>query len=231
MKKIGLVGGTGWVSTIEYYRIINEQVGKIRGGLSSAECILYSVNYEEINQLNLNRDDESVYQVIRNAALAVSNAGAKSLFLCANTLHRYAERLEPEVNIPVIHIADVTAKAINMKGINRIGLLGTRPTMELDFYRKHLEEAGISMLIPEKEDRDFIQKASDEELMKGVFWPGTKKRFLSITGQLRAAGAAGIVLGCTEIPLLISQADLSVPVFNTLEIHARAAADECLSEE
>jgi aspartate racemase len=230
MKTIGLVGGTGWVSTIEYYRIINEVVGKERGGLASAECILYSLNYGVINDLNHQGDDEAVYNIILHASASVASAGASSLFLCANTLHRYADRLEQALPIPIIHIADVTAKAINARGLSTIGLLGTRATMEMDFYRKRLEKAGIEVIIPEEDDRVFIQKAVDEELLKGIFWPGTKKRFLSITGQLKAHGAAGIVLGCTEIPLLISQADHSVPVFNTLELHAKAAAEECLSE-
>jgi aspartate racemase len=228
MKTIGLVGGTGWVSTVEYYRILNELVNKRLGGLANAECILYSVNYGKIDEYNHKGDDEAVFQIVLHACESVIKGGAQSLFLCANTLHRYADRLEEIISVPLIHIADVTAQTIVARGLSKIGLLGTKATMEMDFYRKHLEKAGIEMIIPEPADRDFMQKSIDEELLKGIFWPGTKKRFLSIAGQLRAHGADGIVLGCTEIPLLISQADLSVPVFNTLEIHARAAAEECL---
>lgn len=225
MKTIGLIGGTGWVSTLEYYRLINKETNKQLGGHNAARCILYSFNYADINECNLRDDHEGVYRLVLDAAIKLKNANADCLILCANTLHQYVERLDEEIKLPIIHIADATANEIKKIGLNTIGLLGTKFTMEMDFYTRKLSEAGITSLVPEKSERLFIHSAIMNELLKEQFMSETKKRFLDIINDLEQKGAQGIVLGCTEIPLLIKQADIHLPVFNTLEIHAKAAVD------
>lgn len=230
MKTIGLIGGTGWVSTLEYYRLINEETNKQLGGLNAARCILYSFNYEDINQCNLRDDHEGVYKFVLDAAVKLKNAGAECLVLCANTMHQYVERLDTEIKLPIIHIADATAVEIKKQGLTTIGLLGTKFTMEMDFYTKRLSSAGINSLVAEKPERLFIHNTIMDELLKEVFKPETKKKFLEIINDLEQKGAQGIVLGCTEIPLLIKQADTSLPVFNTLQIHAKAAVEYAVND-
>jgi len=230
MKTIGLIGGTGWVSTLEYYRLINEETNKRLGGLNAARCILYSFNYADINECNIRDDHEGVYKFVLDAALKLKNAGADCLVLCANTMHQYVERLDEEIKLPIIHIADATAAEIKKHGLSSIGLLGTKFTMEMDFYTRRLSAAGINSLVPGKPERLFIHNTIMEELLKEIFKPESKKRFLEIINDLEQKGAEGIVLGCTEIPLLIKQADTHLPVFNTLEIHAKAAVDFAVKE-
>ncbi len=230
MKTIGLIGGTGWVSTLEYYRIINEETNKRLGGLNAARCILYSFNYADINECNIRDDHEGVYKFVLDAALKLKNAGTDCLVLCANTMHQYVERLDEEIKLPIIHIADATASEIKKHGLSSIGLLGTKFTMEMDFYTKRLSAAGINSLVPEKPERIFIHNTIMEELLKEIFKPESKKRFLEIINDLEQKGAEGIVLGCTEIPLLIKQADTHLPIFNTLEIHAKAAVDFAIKQ-
>lgn len=230
MKTIGLIGGTGWVSTLEYYRLINEETNKQLGGHNAARCILYSFNYADINECNLREDHEGVYNFVLDAAIKLKNASADCLVLCANTLHQYADRLVEEVKLPIIHIADATAVEIKKQGLSTIGLLGTKFTMEMDFYTKKLSEAGLSSVVPEKSERLFIHNTIMNELIKEIFKPESKKRFLDIINDLEQKGAQGIVLGCTEIPLLIKQSDTNLPVFNTLEIHAKAAVDYAVKD-
>lgn len=225
MKTIGLIGGTGWVSTLEYYRLINQGINAKLGGHNSARCILYSVNYADINECNLHDNHEGVYNIVLNAANRLNSAKVDFLVLCANTLHQYVDRLTSEVGLPIVHIADATANEIKKNGFNTIGLLGTKFTMEMDFYTRKLSEAGITSLVPEKSERLFIHNAIMNELLKEQFKPETKKRFLDIINDLEQKGAQGIVLGCTEIPLLIKQTDTHLPVFNTLDIHAGAIVD------
>ena len=225
MKTIGLIGGTGWVSTLEYYKLINKGINVKLGGHNSARCILYSVNYDDVNECNKRDDHEGVYKIVLNAAKILKSANVDFLVLCANTLHQYVERLTAEVGLPIVHIADATANEIKKKNISSIGLLGTKFTMEMDFYTKRLSEAGIKSLVPEKDERLFIHNAIMNELLKEEFKPETKKRFLDIINDLEQKGAEGIVLGCTEIPLLIKQSDSHLPVFNTLEVHANAIVD------
>jgi aspartate racemase len=225
MKTIGLIGGTGWVSTLEYYRLINEGINKRLGGLNAARCILYSFNYADINEFNLRDDHEGIYKLVLDAAIKLKNSGADCLMLCANTMHQYVERLEEEIKLPIIHIADATAAEIKKQGLKTIGLIGTKFTMEMDFYTKRLSNAGIISLVPEKSERLFIHSTIMNELLKEEYKPETKQRFLEIINDLEQNGAQGIVLGCTEIPLLIKQKDIHLPVFNTLEIHAKAAVD------
>lgn len=225
MKTIGLIGGTGWVSTIQYYRLINKETNRKLGGHNSGRCILYSFNYADIHECNQRDDHEGVYKLVLDAALKLKNASADFLVLCANTLHQYVERLTDEVKLPIVHIADAAAEEIKKKGLSAIGLLGTRFTMEMDFYTKRLAAAGINSLVPGKEERLFIHSTIMYELLKEDFKPESKKRFLEIINDLEQKGAQGIVLGCTEIPLLIKQEDTHLPVFNTLELHAKAVVE------
>jgi aspartate racemase len=229
MKTIGLIGGTGWLSTIEYYRELNQEVNKRLGGLSAARCLLYSFDYADIDRLNKAEDHETIFNLLVDAGKKLQYAGADCLLLCANTLHMHADKLIKEISIPLIHIGDATGTEIKKHNISAIALLGTKWTMELDFYKNRLAAASIKSLTPDSEDRKFIHFAIMEELLKENFKPETKNRFLKIIGDLENKGAQGVVLGCTEIPLLIKQNDLKLPVFNTLQIHAKAAVDFALS--
>lgn len=230
MKTIGLVGGTGWVSTQEYYKIINETVNQKLGGMTFPRIVLNSVNYGDIYACNQKNDREGVYQIIKQATDAVSNAGADLIALCANTLHFTYDQLQAEINVPILHIADATAAAIKSKGIKKVGLLGTRETMELDFYKKRLANYGIEVIVPEHSEREFIHSSIINELLKEVFLPETKSGFISIMNNLANQGAQGIILGCTEIPLLVNQEDYELPLFSTLELHAKAITEFALTK-
>jgi aspartate racemase len=229
MKTIGMIGGTGWLSTVEYYRIINQETNKRLGGLNSARLILVSLNYSEIEALNELEDYGGVYNLVLDAALKLEQSGVDCVMLCANSLHQYVDDLAKEISIPIIHIAEAAAKEIKKKGLTKIGLLGTKLTMEMDFYTKKLKEAGIESLVPEEPERQFIHSSIMNELLVEEFKTETKEKFLKIINDLEQRGAEGIVLGCTEIPLLIKPEDTHLPVFNTLEIHARAAVDFALN--
>ena len=228
MKTIGLVGGTGWISSAEYYRIINEEINKRSGGLEFARCILYSINYAEIDAFNKQNNIEGVYNLISDATSKLAGSGADFIILCANTLHQFVERLEHEIDIPIIHIAEAAADEIMRKKMSKIGLLGTKQTMEMDFYKSRLKERGIDTMVPDLNDRDFIQKTISDELLKGVFSDNFRYRFIEISKKLNKRGADCIVLGCTEIPLLLKQEDIDIPIINTLVVHAMAAVDFAL---
>jgi aspartate racemase len=229
MRIIGLVGGTGWISTVEYYRIINQETNRRRGGLRFAECVLYSLDFGVIAELKERGDDEGIFRLVLEASRKVEAAGAECILLCANTMHQHADGLEGRLSIPVVHIADATGAAIKRRGMKTVGLLGTKQTMELDFYRKRLARLGIEAMVPDEDDRRFVDGTIMDELLKGIFAPASKARFLSIMEELHGRGAEGIVLGCTEIPLLVKQSDSGLPLFDTLDIHARAAVDFALS--
>lgn len=229
MKTIGLVGGTSWASTIDYYRIINEEMNKRRGGLNFARIVLYSIDYGEIDALNKTKDAEGIRLLLINAAKNLERIGAQCILLCANTMHMHAESVQNSVGIPLVHIADATASEIKKKNITKVGLLGTKPTMELGFYKRRLLGHGITAIVPPLEDRSFIHHAIDTELVKSLVYPETKSRFLKIIDGLRNAGAEGVILGCTEIPILIKQTDTSLPVFDTTRIHSMAAVDFALA--
>ena len=229
MKTIGMIGGTGWPSTLEYYRIINQETNKRLGGLNSAKIVLSSFNYAEIDLLNKKEDHAGVYKLVLDAAQKLKKASADFFVICANTLHQYVDDLEKETNLKIVHIADATAREIKREGLSKIGLLGTKFTMEMDFYTKKLKEAGIESIVPDKPERLFIHNAIMNELLKEEFKAETKANFLKIISDLEKNGAQGIVLGCTEIPLLIKQKDTYLSVFNTLEIHAKATVDFALS--
>lgn len=230
MKTIGLVGGTGWVSTHEYYRLINEMTNKKLGGLNAAKSLIYSVNYAEINELNKVENLAGVLEMIKNAALVVEQGGAECLLLCANTLHQFVDGVNEAINIPIIHIGEATALKISERGMTKVGLLGTRYTMEMDFYHEKLNARGIEGIVPDKTEREFIHNCIMNELLVEDFKEESKRRFLKIIDQLEHEGAEGIILGCTEIPLLIKQHDCRLPLFNTTEIHAEAAVEFALSD-
>ncbi len=229
MKTLGLVGGTGWVSSVDYYRLINQGINKALGGHEFARCILYSINFGEIVVLNQRNDSDGIYELIKDAADKVIQAGAEGIVICANTMHKFADRLQEEIKAPIIHIAKATAREINSRNLHSVGLLGTKYTMEEDFYTSKLEAANIRTIVPEASDREFIDTTIYNELLKEIFKNESKNRFLEILKKLQEQGAEGIVLGCTEIPLIIKEDDFDLPLFNTTAIHARAAVDFALS--
>lgn len=231
MKTIGLIGGTGWVSTVEYYRQINELIGRELGGLNAARCILYSFNYADINAFNKRGDADSVYRMVCDAAAKLESAGAECLLLCANTLHQFADNLETRIGVPLIHIAEATAVEIKRRQFSSIGLLGTKMTMSWDFYRGRLNRHHIQSLVPDADDMDFINDTIFTELLKGIISATSRERFLRIIDELKDKGAQAIVLGCTEIPLLVRQEDTALPLINTLDLHCRAAVNFALCED
>ncbi|QIL40090.1 amino acid racemase [Pedobacter sp. HDW13] len=226
MKKIGLVGGISWVSTIDYYKFINEGVNERLGGLNFAECLIYSLNFCDVQD----KTWEGSFELLLNACQSLKNSGVEAIVLCANTAHLFADEIENRIAVPIIHIGTETAKAINNVGIRKIGLLGTIFTMEKDFYIKKLQATGLDVLIPKQQDtRNYIQHTLKEELGRGLILPHTKVRYVEIVNELVAAGAEGIILGCTEIPMLISQDDFDIPVFDTTKIHSKAIVDYIVS--
>ena len=230
MKTIGLIGGTGWVSTVDYYKLINEGINKKLGGLDYARCLLYSFNYGDLDRLNKQNDDEAIYASIMDAAEKLMCSGADFLVLCANTLHKYADRLVSELDVPIVHIGEATANAIIKQGFSRIGLLGTKITMESDFYISRLKDKGIETIVPDEKDRNYINSIIFTELFQLQFKEETRRHFLDIFKKLQIRGVDGVVLGCTEIPLLIQKKHTDIPVFNTLEIHANAVVGFALNE-
>lgn len=230
MKIIGLIGGMSWESTVPYYRQINETVKERLGGLHSAKIVLYSVDFHEIERLQQAGDWERAGNVLAEAALALQAAGADFLVLCTNTMHKVAPSIEAAVGIPLFHIADPTAAEIKRAGYATVGLLGTRFTMEQAFYRDRLiERHGLRVITPEPEDRATIHRIIYEELCVGIISAESRSAYRSIMDSLAAQGAQAIILGCTEISLLVNQQDAKVPLFDTTAIHARAAAEAALS--
>ncbi len=230
MKTLGLIGGTSWISTIDYYRIINQEVNTRLGGLTSAKLFLYSLNYEEFKPPPDPANWEPVIELLLCASKKLENAGADCIVLCANTPHMFADTIQQNISIPLIHIAIATAKEIMKQRLNKVGLLGTKFTMEQKFFTERLSKYGIETLIPGNADREFIHRSIFEELGMGMFKDETKKRYLKIIKSLIDKGAEGIILGCTEIPLLVKKEECSVPVFDTTIIHAKAAVDFALND-
>jgi aspartate racemase len=228
MKTIGLIGGTGWVSTVEYYRIINREFNKRLGGYNFPKCILYSINHGDVIEYNKKGDMEGLYTMLLNAANKLIEAGADFVLMCANTTHMFADMLVKEISVPFIHIGTATAEEIKRRGLYRVGLLGTKATMEQDFLKSKLIDENIEVIIPNPDYRDFINKSILEELIKDIFAEETRNEFKSIIKSLQAKGAEGVILGCTEIPLLIKQENVEIPVFDTTLIHSLAAVDFAL---
>lgn len=227
MKKVGLVGGISWVSTVDYYRFINEGVNAKLGGLNFAECIIYSLNFEDIQA----KGWVNSFELLLGACESLKKSEVDGIVLCANTAHLFADKLQQAIDLPIIHIGAETAKAINKQGFKKVGLLGTKFTMEMDFYRKKLEEYGLEVLTPKnQETRDYIQHTLKVELGVGLINPETKQNYISIVSDLVESGAECIILGCTEIPLLISQDDFTIPIFDTTKIHSQAIVEFIVSE-
>jgi len=224
MKTIGLIGGMSWESTVTYYKIINETVKERLGGLHSAKCILYSVDFQEIEECQANGNWEKSGEILGEAANNLEKAGADFIVICTNTMHKVVNQIKEKISIPILHIAEMTAEKILEKGLKNIALLGTKYTMEQDFYKSKLIEKGINVIIPDKNDIEIINEVIYDELCLGTINSNSKKKFLEIVDKLRSKGAEGIILGCTEIGLLIKNADTDVPLFDTAIIHAEQAA-------
>ena len=224
LKTIGLIGGMSWESTVTYYKIINETVKEKLGGLHSAKCILYSVDFQEIEECQVNGNWEKSGEILGEAAYNLEKAGADFIVICTNTMHKVVNQIKEKISIPILHIAEMTAEKILEKGLKNIALLGTKYTMEQDFYKSKLIEKGINVIIPDKNDIEIINEVIYDELCLGTINSDSKKKFLEIVDKLRSKGAEGIILGCTEIGLLIKNADTDVPLFDTAIIHAEQAA-------
>ena len=229
MKTIGLIGGMSWESSLEYYRIINEGVKKRLGGFHSAECLMYSVDFAAIEVLQHKGDWDKLAWIMSQAAIRLEAGGADFLVLCTNTMHKVAPAIEAAVNIPLLHIADPTAERIKASGFKKVGLLGTRFTMEEDFYRGRLEKKhGLEVLVPDEADRALVHHVIYYELCDGRLQEESRKKFAGVIEKLAAAGAQGVILGCTEIGLLVKQKDSVLPLFDTTIMHAEAAVDYAL---
>ena len=224
LKTIGLIGGMSWESTVTYYKIINEVIKEKLGGLHSAKCVLYSVDFQEIEECQANGNWEKSGEILGEAAYNLEKAGADFIVICTNTMHKVVDQIKEKISIPILHIAEMTAEKILEKGLKNIALLGTKYTMEQDFYKSKLIEKGINVIIPDKNDIEIINEVIYDELCLGTINSDSKKKFLEIVDKLRSKGAEGIILGCTEIGLLIKNEDTDVPLFDTAIIHAEQAA-------
>ncbi len=230
MKTIGLIGGMSWESSLEYYRIINEEVKHRLGGLHSAECILYSVDFEKIERYQKEGDWESAGEVLGDVALSLEKAGADYIVICTNTMHKVVESIEEKIRIPILHIADATAKQIQQTDIQTVGLLGTKYTMEQDFYKSRIESNGIKVIVPNTEERAEINRIIFDELVLGEINQKSRDYYKQVIQGLIEDGAEGIILGCTEIGLLVKQEDSKAPLFDTTVIHAMAAVNKALNQ-
>ncbi len=229
MKTLGLIGGTSWVSTLDYYKIINQEVNKELGDNNSGKIILYSINFNDLVENQKKKDFGAIENILADAGMSLRNAGVDKLMLCANTIHRYARAVSDRSGLDFVHIAHETAKVIKSKKVKKAGLLGTLPTMTESFYKDVLSSNGIDSLIPGEDDMKFIHRVIFKELSREIFKKETKERLLDICSDLVSRGSGGIILGCTELPLIIKQDDLKVPAFDTLRIHAEAGARYLIS--
>lgn len=229
MRSIGLIGGITWYSTLEYYRLINMEYNRKAGGMHSAPLIVYSVDFAPVKEMTEKLDWEGLSRLMCDAALKLEAAGADCLMIGANTMHHIADRVQAAVTIPLVHIAEAAASAINRQGLTTVALLGTKYTMQMDFYKDKLAQKGITTLIPDENDMLFINNSIYQEFSQGKFLPETRSRYLEIIDKLAEQGAQGVVMGCTEIPLLLKSADCRLPLFDTTLCHSLAAIDLILS--
>jgi aspartate racemase len=229
MKRIGLIGGMSWESSAEYYRLINELVRERLGGLHSAECLLFSVDFAEVERMQAEGRWEDAGRMLAEAAQVLESGGADFVVLCTNTMHKVAELISETVSVPLLHIVDTTAVAVRAAGIERVGLLGTAFTMEQPFYADRLAGHGLSVLVPPEADRAVVHRVIYDELCLGVVSDESRRAYQEVIGRLAEAGAEGVILGCTEIELLIQQEHSPVPVFPTTRLHAQAAVDLALA--
>lgn len=229
MKKIGLIGGMSWESSAVYYQLLNRRVKELLGGMHSCDCLMDSLDFARVERLQHEGRWEELCLLMKERALNLERAGAELILLCTNTMHLCADRITEDLSVPFLHIAEATARAILAQGLNRVALLGTRFTMEKDFYTSPLRNRfGIEVMIPGEKDRETIHDRIYRELVKGVFSDESRNEFKEIISGLADQGAQGVILGCTEIPLLIRQEDVSIPVFDTTALHVEAALDLAL---
>lgn len=230
MKTIGMIGGMSWQSTIEYYRLVNESIQEKLGGLHSAKCVLYSVDFAEIEEWQRHGEWNKAAEALVGAAQGLEEAGADFVLICTNTMHKLADVVQSRIGIPLLHIADATAEAVRRAGLRRVGLLGTRFTMEEEFYRSRLaNQFGLEVVVPDAEDRQTVHRIIYEELCAGAVRPESKALVGGIMNRLEAVGAKGVILGCTELGLLVDAGDSPLPLFDTTRLHAIAAVDWALS--
>ena len=226
MQTIGLLGGMSWESTVLYYQLLNEGVRERIGGLHSAKILMHSVDFAEIEQFQVNGQWHEAGKKLAAAALGLEQSGADMVLICTNLMHKVAPMIESQIKIPLLHIADAAGKTIKSQGLKKIGLLGTRYTMEEDFYRQRLlDNFDLDVIIPDSEDREYIHRTIFHELCQGKFTAESRQKYLVIIDKLHAQGAEGVILGCTEIPLLIQQEDTDLPLFNTAALHAQHALE------
>ncbi len=230
MKTIGLIGGMSWESTVTYYQIVNETIKRELGGLHSAKVLLYSVDFAEIEKYQASGEWEKSAEVLADAAMNLEKAGADYIVICTNTMHKVAPEIQKKISIPIIHIAEATADELKLKGISKVGLLGTKYTMTQEFYKSKLIEAGIEVVIPDQAGVETVNDIIYNELCLGIISEESKKKYLGIIADLEERGAQGVILGCTEIGLLIQQKDTKLPVFDTTQIHATKAALMAIDE-
>jgi aspartate racemase len=229
MQTIGLIGGMSWESSAEYYRIINQETNRRLGGVHSAQCLMFSVDFDEIKHLQHEGDWERLADFMKEAAVRLERGGASFIVVCTNTMHRLADAISAAVNIPLLHIADPTAERIKAAGFQRIGLLGTAFTMEQDFYKGRLQQHhGLDVIVPDEEDRRIVHEIIYRELVLGQVKAESRQAYREIIARLIERGAQAIILGCTEIMLLVKDEDSAVPLFDTTTIHALAAVDRAL---
>lgn len=232
MKTIGMIGGMSWESSIEYYRIINQTVREKLGGLHSAKSIMVSVEFAEIEALQHQNCWDQLASIMIEAARSLERGGADFVIICTNTMHKLYDEVQNKIKIPMLNIADATAEKIKADGIDKIALLGTRFTMAEDFYKGRLvDKYGLDVIIPSSEQMEIVHRVIYDELCAGIIKPDSRQKYADIIGNLVAEGAGGVILGCTEIGLLVKQGDSPVPLFDTTEIHARAAVDCALADE
>lgn len=224
MKTIGLLGGMSWESTVTYYQIVNEVTKRELGGLHSAKVLLYSVDFSEIEKCQAEGDWAKSADILSEAAKSLEKAGADFIIICTNTMHKVAPQIQSRIGIPIIHIAESTADVLKQRNIQKVALLGTKYTMTQDFYKDKLAKAGISVLIPDDASIEIVNDIIYNELCLGIISPQSKKKYIAIIEKLAQRGAQGVILGCTEIGLLVQQKDTSLPVFDTTQIHAEKAA-------
>ena len=231
MKTIGLIGGMSWESSLEYYRIINEQVREKLGGLHSAKSLMFSVDFDEVEKLQHQGKWMDATEIMIGAAKRLEKGGADFIVICTNTMHKMAGDIQNAVKIPLLHIADATAERIRATGINKVGLLGTKFTMEEDFYKRRLiNKYNLQVLIPDEKERQIVHDIIYQELCLGSIQKSSKDQFIKSINNLASHGARAVILGCTEISLLIKQEDVDVPLFDTTRIHAEAAVDYALTD-
>ncbi len=232
MKTIGLLGGMSWESTILYYQLLNQGVRERLGGLHSAKIILHSVDFAEIEQYQISGQWEAAAGKLATAAAGLEQAGADMVLICTNLMHKVAPAIEAKLNVPLLHIADAVGRAIQQKGLQKVGLLGARYTMEEDFYRQRLfDRYGIEVVIPAVEERNLVHQVIFDELCRGQITESARNSYLTIIENLRSQGAQGVILGCTEIPLLIEPHHTDLPLFNTTALHAESALESAFNEK